>query len=548
MTMRIRLTAILTFLASGALMLLVAHPAFAQADGGAGTFSCSGGVATGSLYSSGLSCPTSLSFDHLFSFLACNMEQLSSNLLGNMFCGMITGLAPAVGAVLVLAVMFFGMAFTIGLIPATAREFQIFLFKIAFVWAFATQSDYLIGYGYAFFINGIRDGVAIGLSGYHSTSAACTAGGGNCTTGSDVYNEMDAFLANFVHYATDYIGLTPSASDPNAGCKNALFAVLAIMAVAFPPIFMAALVLIGKMAMTFVRAVFGYIYAMVGIAFLMTLAPFFLSFFLFKQTKPFFDKWIGYLASFALQIVILFAFLSFLMSIDVSSITGNIPSIIIAKSETPETVAFRAPWEYCTLCDFQVVDKTTNAVIPPNQTSNFLSNGKLQCTSPSTPISALNTATPLSSGQQSTLLKFAGGSFLILVVLVFLAEALLNSIAPLAQTLAAGLGAYAAPQLGGGWSASGRTVIGMPGEGLIEDAGQGFEHGFHRSSDSISGTVTGVKDSMRRLILGQEAKLDTDGHALLDKDGNVVYKQLDGAGMPDRFMNWLVDPNQLSER
>ena len=534
MTMRIRLTAILTFLASGGLMLLAAHPAFAQADGGAGSFSCSGGVATGSLYSSGLSCPTSLSFDHLFSFLACNMEQLSSNLLGNMFCGMITGLAPAVGAVLVLAVMFFGMAFTIGLIPATAREFQIFLFKIAFVWAFATQSDYLIGYGYTFFINGVRDGVAIGLSGYHSTSAVCTAGGGNCTTGSDVYNEMDAFLANFVHYATDYIGLTPSATDPNAACKNALFAVLAIMAVAFPPIFLAALLLIGKMAITFVRAVFGYIYAMVGIAFLMTLAPFFLSFFLFKQTKPFFDKWIGYLASFALQIIVLFAFLSFLMSIDVSSITGNIPSIIIAKSETPETVSFRAPWEYCTLCDFQVVDKTTNVVIPPNQTANFLSNGKLQCiTDPTTgqftPISALTTATPNSSGQQSTLLKFAGGSFLILVVLVFLAEALLNSIAPLAQTLAAGLGAYAAPQLGGGWSASGRTVIGMPGEGTVSDFNEGFKQGFDRSSNSLTGTMVGLHDGIEEVV-------------------GSMPGQRDGTGMPNRFIDWLIDPNQLSER
>ena len=68
-------------------LLLTASDAFAQSAGSVGTFSCSGSQAQGSLYTVGASCPTKLEFDHLFSFLVCNMEELSTNLMGNMFCG-----------------------------------------------------------------------------------------------------------------------------------------------------------------------------------------------------------------------------------------------------------------------------------------------------------------------------------------------------------------------------------------------------------------------------------------------------------------------------
>ena len=511
------LIALLLLFAAAAILLLNAHPAFAQANGGAGSFSCSNGKASGTLYDSGSSCPTTLEFDHLFSFLVCNMEQLSSNLLGNMFCGVVTSLTPAVSAVLTMAVIIFGLGFTIGVIPATGRDAQMFLIKIAFVWAFATQSDFLIGIGYAFFMNGIRDGVAIALSGYHSTAGS--------TTGSAVYAEMDEFLAKFIHYATDYMGFTSSQSDPNADCKNAVFVVLAIMAVAFPPIFLTALVLIARMAMTFVRAVFGYVYAIIGIAFLLTLAPFFLSFFLFHQTKPFFDKWIGYLSSFALQIIILFAFLSFILSINVSSITENFSSIIVKQTKTVEHVAFRAPWEYCTLCDFDVI----------NDGPNNLGKTKLQCKSNGSTLDLFTASGPstqqagVSKDQQGALLKFAGGSLLTLLVLAYVVEALLNNVTTIAQTLAAGMGAYAAPLVGGGRSS--RTTIGLPGEGIINDFGTGFERGFGRSSNSITGTAAGFADGVKRAVMGEE-----QGEAGAE------------AGIRNRFVDWLADPNQLGDR
>lgn len=262
-----------------AAILLFAHPAFAQAAGGWGNFSCSNGQASGTLYDPGNQCPHAIAFDNVFSFLVCNMEHLSANLMGSMYCGIIQEAIPAINAVLTIAVVFFGIGFTTGIIPATAREFQMFLIKIAFVWVFATQAEYLIGIGYRFLVTGAREGISIVMGGLLFKDQ-----GGADATGADIYKYLDSFLGKTMQYATDAAGL--SKQDPN-GCKNAIFAVIAIMMIVFPPLFYIAVALIVKVAFTFLRSVFGYVYAIVALAFLLTMAPLFLSFFLFRATRQF---------------------------------------------------------------------------------------------------------------------------------------------------------------------------------------------------------------------------------------------------------------------
>ncbi len=531
------------FFLSALVLFLAAHPAFAQASGGSSGFSCtSSGGTNGTLYDSGSSCPTVLGWGNIFSFLVCNIEHLTSNLMGKMFCGMTHNLAPMVGSVITLAVVFFGAGFTIGVIPATARDFQVFLLKVSFIWVFATQSDMVIRYGYEFFVNGIRDSVAIALGGYNNS--------GNASSGSAVYSMLDGFLGRMIKFATDYIGSNGTTNTTNQDCKNAVFAVMAIMAIAFPPIFLLALALVMKLAITFVRAVFGYIYALVGITFLLTLAPIFLSFFLFKQTRSFFDKWIGYMVSFALQIVILFAFLSFILSIDVSNVSNSFTSIIIKNTEVKETTAFRAPWDYCTLCDFKVVD-ANGQDIPDNKTGEFLSKGKLVCkdqTNPK-PIGVLSTMTPSQNGgapntsQQSTVLRFAGSGLISLMVLAYIIEALLGSISGLAQAVAGGFGgATYAPQLGGAGSAganTGRASVDVPGIGLYDDFEAGLTRGARESNNSVGAFTKGFKEGMSRMVTGRgdynnrpETRPGELGSA-----GN--------AGIRNRFMDWLVDPNHM---
>lgn len=516
------------FLLSALVLFLAANPAFAQAAGGSSGFSCtSGGGTSGTLYDSGGSCPTTLHFSNVFSFLVCNIEHLSSNLLGKMFCGMTHNLAPAVGAAVTLAAVLFGLGFTIGVIPATARDFQIFLLKMALISAFATQSDYLIRYGYEFFVNGIRDAVGVAFSSYQA---------GSTNSAPDVYKQLDEFLGQFIRAATDYVRYTEDQSSAADKCKNALFAVLAIMAIAFPPIFFLALILVIKVAITFVRAVFAYLYALVGITFLLTLAPIFLSFYLFRVTRSFFDKWVGYIVSFSLQIVLLFACLTFvLLMVDKAKTSSqSFVDIIVPVEDPVETTSLRMPWEYCTICDFKVVDATTNQVIPDDKVKDFIGKGKMVCKdSPGKAIPVLSTVAPQSGSapnttQQSTVLRFAGGGLIALMVLAFIAEQLVSSIPSLAQTVGSGFGgAYYTPQLGGGFTQ--RAAVDMPGAGLYGDFEAGLTRGFGQPNNSVGGIARGVKEGMAQMITGRSGS----------------GQEIAGSGMKNRFLDWLVDPTHM---
>ncbi len=536
-------------------LLIIAQPAFAQSFGSYGDFSCSGGTATGTLYESRGSCPTTISFNNIFSFIICNMEQLSSNLLGNMFCGMITTLTPAVVAVLTIAVLVFGLGFTIGVIPATAREFQIFLIKIAFVLVFATQADYLIGFGYKFLITGVRDSVTTLVTSYLPPPPE---GAG---TSVDAYAYLDRFVAQTIRYATDYVGRKNTDADY---CKDAIFAVLALMAVAFPPMTYLSLLIIAKIALTFLRAVFGYVYALVGISFLLTLAPFFLSFFLFRQTRALFDKWLGYIVSFTLQIVLLFAFLVFTVTLcmNSSNITSSFADIIIPKAyqETPEGTTFRLPWEYCTICEFKAVlkDDPGTEIVPDcsgrdasdgGDTAtcgykDFIQKGKLVCKDdPPKPIPALAAAAPEGGNAPSnkvvnSLLKFTFAGLASIAVLAYIVDGLLRYLPSMAQYLAGGMGATYAPQLGGGKNPRGVETVDIPllgreDSGVVKDFGDGFQRGFSAGNNSITAMAQGLKAGAENVTSGT-----------ITVNGRTTPT---GGGMGNHFMHWLTDPNRADD-
>ncbi len=489
-----------------------------------GNFRCSGGRAAGQLLLSSASCPTTLTFENLFSFLICNFEQLTSNLMGHMFCGMITELAPAVYAAATLAVVFFGISFTIGLTAASGGEAIKFLLKIAFITAFATNADLLIGYGYRFLIGGITDGVTIVLK---------TLSSADVNSSGDIYKEFDKFLAMLIHFATDMEG----AKQNEDFCKNGVFAVIGLMIVALPALGYAALVLIGSVLITIFRAVFGYIYALVGIAFLLMLAPFFLSFYLFKQTTNFFDRWLSYLVSFTLQVILLFAFLGFVLLIgkDIgrSNVLTNLTDIIMYNSEQVEATSNRFSFRYCTLCDFKVVNKDDPSKPLKKGDADYASKGKLVCKDPKKPISPNFITSPAASNQVGNLLDLAGKGLIPLILLAIIMQKLLTLIPVIAQKLGSGLGATYAPQLGGGFPGSGAVAAPLPGGSNLGDFQAGFKAGYESNAnrDGISKTVQGLKDGLSVLVTGQRSVGD--------------QKQQVGEGVGGSFARWLIDPNRF---
>ena len=529
-------------------ILLHAPDAWAIADDlKTGSYSCSGGTASGQLLVSGSSCPTTLKFDNLFSFLICNFEQLTSNLMGQMFCGMITNLEPAVWAAVTLAIVVFGVSFTIGLIPATGQEAMVFIIKIGLITAFATQADFLIGTAYTFIVVAMREGTTIVLT---------TMNASGINSGTDVYREVDKMMATLFHFATD----TLSGKSNDTFCDNAVFAVIALMAAALPVVAYVALLLIGRMVLTLFRSVFAYIYALMGITFLLTLAPFFLSFFLFKQTRNLFDRWIGYLASFTLQVVLLFAFLTFIVlmvkDVNEKNIASDITAIIIpAKQEkTIEGTSLRSPLSYCTICNFDVVDRDSGAVLT-SKDPNYIKNGKLKCKSPEEPIDPNFASSPdnFKNNANGTakkdspvyaILALATQGLLSVVVIILLIEKLLVLLPGLAQRVASGLGATYATQLGGGQTTNSKAVQ-LPGESYIDNFKTGFQSGFDgtKNSDSISKTLQGVKDGFAGMISGRTA----DGRRLdgYKNDDPNAPPETDGA--INSFRRWLTDPSRFGQ-
>lgn len=507
------------------------------------TFSCSGGSAAGELFGLSSRCPQfltsasgSIDLEHIFSFFVCNVERITTALFGNLYCGMISALAPAIYAVATLAVLFFGIGFTTGILDFTARELLTFLMKIALFIVFTTEADYMIGIAYNFFISGAQQGITIALSGLYEGSSVCSEAG-MAEGGGDLYCMLDNFLYTFlfdpITSVTAAVGAdVESGANP---CKNALIAALGLLAIAFPPIFYMALLILAKIAMVFVRGVYGYMFAIVGLAFLMVVSPIYLTFGLFRQTRPFFDKFLGYLASFSLQMIFVFTFLAFVLSLPLSHVSSSLLSIIVYQKTTYEGNTWRFPWEYCSICDFNIyqivdpADPSQDILLDPSVKINSAKH-RLKCKEPFKALEPLALVSPQPDGSganpvaanqalQNKLMDFAMYGLLGLLVLALVIDRLLSLIPFLAQTLAGGMGASYAPMLGGGRDASGRGTMGreavdLPFESTIRSVGDGFHSGFTRGvpdengqytsppSNTISGMASGVTEASKALVAG----------------------------------------------
>lgn len=541
-------------------VLLNAPDAWAMADDiRVGNFSCSNGRAVGQILVSGGSCPTTLSFDKLFSFLICNFEQLSSNLMGHMFCGMIKDLTPAVWAAVSLAIAVFGVSFMIGLVPATGQEAMKFIIKLAFITAFATNADYLIGVGYRFLITAMSEG---------STIVLATMNSSGINSGTDLYAEVDKMFATFMKFATDAASATKSADY----CKNAVFAVIALLLFILPIAAYIAIALIAKIIMTLFRVVFAYIYALIGIVFLLALSPFFLSFYLFKISTSLFDRWLAYLVSFTLQVILLFAFLTFIVllanGIKENNALKGISTIIMHNEEAPTGSAITAVLSYCTLCDFEMV-KSGTVIQPTKQVNGQKVNnpdyntGTLRC---KTPLRAItpnhasssdgftggggSSAQPGKLSNESqiyALLTFSSYGLIPLLILVLVIDSMLTLLPSLAQKLAGGLGATYAPQLGGGQAGTGGPALRMPGESYVDNFGAGFSAGFNdpRNADTATKTGRGLQEAFSSMVTGRY----TTGRNSDGTDVVVGTRNADGTdgGMRNSLGRWMRDPSSFGQ-
>jgi hypothetical protein len=464
------------------------------------SFSCGGGG--GQLLNSGGNCPTSLDDGKIFSYFVCEMERLIGEVFGQLYCQTQSQLMGPMAAVVTLAITLFGVAFLIGVVQSTAREFVIFLLKVAAVWGFATQAELMVGVAYNFFMGGLKEGIAIVVGAIFQPAGGMGGGGmggGGQQGGQEIYAYMDQIFEKLVKSTTESAGADPNGGGGGGGgaaefCKNAIFAGLALLVIAFPPLAAMGMMLVVRFVIFLLRAVFGYIFAVMGISFLIVIGPIFLAFFFWKQTRQYFDKWVGHLAAFALQMVIIFAFIAFILSMDASRVGKELLDLIVPYNKNVEQSGIRWPWQVCTICEFEVVEgQGGGGAGGGGGGGKEVPGGSVRCKeNPGKPLNPGSLAGFASSddGQvtpemRNTLLKVAAKTILTLLVLIYIINAMLDLIPQIAQRLASG-GVVIAPDL--------MDVKAHPGHEKLQEMEEAFSKRMMQGGDPVSTWSDSFKD------------------------------------------------------
>jgi hypothetical protein len=275
---------------------------------GGQSFACAGGrmVAGSKLFNSSSCAGVSGTFA-IFSEIICRFETLINNLYGNLFCGMQANLLEPLKWVMILHIGIYGLMLVMGVVQASIGEGVTHLVKSAVVWAFCTNAELAIGMGYNFFIASGQELISIILS-------SLADSGGTVMGGADAFRQTD--LA-----AQRVLGIFNN---------NVWFgvALLLILLWVCPPLFLLIVTGMAQTFMLFARGVLGYLMGLIGVTFLLTLSPIFLSFMLFDVTRHLFDKWLKFLASFTLQMVIVFAFVALTLETDVWDFFNEMSGIV----------------------------------------------------------------------------------------------------------------------------------------------------------------------------------------------------------------------------
>lgn len=452
-------------------------PALAQTitDGGVNEgFRCINGSPSGQFLIT-KDCPDGPGDGKVFSYFVCQFESLLNEVLSQVYCSIAWEAKPTVQAALTLMISLTGVAFLMGYTPFTAKELMMLLFKFCLVLAFATEAEYMIGVGYALFIAIAKEGIVIVLS-YLFESRSFTSGG-------DVYRMFDQVLSDFISTATQ-------GEAEDAECENAIFSMMVVVSAALPPLAVMAVYFLFRILWVFIRSVFGYCVGLLGISFLVTLAPIYVSFALFKPTRTLFDKWIQYLISFSFQMVIVFAFLGMAFNImqkmadDLSDYTDLVRPYEQQVNPAP---GLYTPFDVCGICELGPTD----------------ADGKPTCAS--------DEAVPLTElTKNHEFLEFATVKIMAILIMFYVLDMMMDFVPMMARYLA---GARHAGQLGFGQD-SNMSIPGMQGVSNSLAAGA--------QAAMASGTTPG----------GIVAGLGAAGRHAVSGDGGVVDYMIRSVGNP----------------
>jgi type IV secretory pathway VirB6-like protein len=223
-----------------------------------------------------------------------------------------TDFQEIIGASFILYVGFYGMMIMFNLASYRGGEITDRLIKVVIVYAMCSTN------GWTFFNTWIQTPVIGGINELITNMAnAGSAGGSNeCIT-------QGQFSGNSLNGSGAGVGYTINlATGPMAmlwGPMSCVFGatflagIQALLLTGFYGWLLAGLLLYAMVQFVFMilGAIVTYVKAIVGLTFLFALTPFFFAFYLFEKTRSLTKAWLNKVIAFALQPVMLFAFLAF---------------------------------------------------------------------------------------------------------------------------------------------------------------------------------------------------------------------------------------------
>lgn len=279
-------------------------------------------------------------FKNLFSGFVCVYENTINSILGNMLCSVQALIIKPLGAALTLYIICVGLMFLMGIMNVTAKDVMAMILRVVLIMGFATDAELLVELLYRGVMSFVQEGTNAIVESLYYLGGGLTSLSG---PGSLLWR-LDGMVADFV--ATNGLGEVPGNE-----CKGAVIEMTMSFLGSVPPLAGMGVAMMFTLMMMLIRTMFGYLIAITGIMFLCAIAPVFLSFALFQFTRSLFDEWVSYLMGFALQVLVVLAFISMIVSLPIQTIFSSLYDLVAPVKSTLNQSNSRLPMKgWCTFC------------------------------------------------------------------------------------------------------------------------------------------------------------------------------------------------------
>lgn len=250
------------------------------------------GEYTVSLYGSSESGQFSLNIlNPLFEYLKTRIQGAAETIFRNMTCfngsqveGSCNNFFNYIRAVLIIYIMLYGMMFLLGMARITQTDLVVRVVKIALVSGLMNDKTFIFFNDYVFdFVTHFSDEMIANMSGYSMAN-----GGGTVSNPFNFMNEVFTKIFLSKTFTAQVLALF------SMGLNGIIYFIIVFACICI-------------VAIVGFRALAVYLTAYVGLAVLLGIAPLFLTFILFQNTKYLFDNWVKFTLRYMIEPLVMLA-------------------------------------------------------------------------------------------------------------------------------------------------------------------------------------------------------------------------------------------------